>query len=90
MSTRRRSISLREIAMNSASENLPQGGPQAGPPDRAMAREALRQEIAALEAQLADLGARMPAHSIPPAMMLALDELEERLTAARAQLATLG
>jgi hypothetical protein len=32
-----------------------------------------------LERRLADLHARMPAHSIPPAMMIALDELEEQL-----------
>lgn len=76
--------------MHTKSINPPPGKPQPGPPDRAKARQALRQEIAALEAQLADLQARMPAHSIPPAMMLALDELEERLSAARAQLATLG
>ena len=32
-----------------------------------------------LERRLADLKARMPAHSIPPSMMIVLDELEERL-----------
>ena len=32
-----------------------------------------------LEERLADLKARMPAHSIPPSMMIELDELEEQL-----------
>lgn len=40
-----------------------------------------RQELSVeeLERRLADLKARMPAHSIPPSMMIALDELEEQL-----------
>lgn len=76
--------------MNPTSENPPPGGLHLDLPGKLAARERLHQEIAALEAQLADLHARMPAHSIPPAMMLALDELEERLAAARAQLAALG
>ncbi len=33
----------------------------------------------ALERRLADLKARMPAHSIPPSMMIEWDELEEQL-----------
>jgi hypothetical protein len=36
-------------------------------------------QIEQLERQLADLKARMPAHSIPPSMMIELDELEEQL-----------
>jgi hypothetical protein len=32
-----------------------------------------------VEARLADLKARLPAHSIPPSMMMQLDELEEEL-----------
>jgi RNA binding exosome subunit len=35
--------------------------------------------IKQLEAQLADLQARLPAHSIPPSMMIEMDELEEEL-----------
>ena len=35
--------------------------------------------IAELERQLAELKRRLPAHSIPPAMMLELEELEDRL-----------
>ena len=40
--------------------------------------------LQALEARLADLKARMPAHSIPPSMMMELDELEEELAELRA------
>jgi hypothetical protein len=38
-----------------------------------------------LEQQLADLQARLPAHSIPPSMIAELDELEEALAQARRQ-----
>jgi hypothetical protein len=41
--------------------------------------------LAALEQQLADLKARLPAHSIPPSMMAELDQLEEALVKARRQ-----
>ena len=37
--------------------------------------------IKKLEAQLADLKARLPAHSVPPSMMIELDELEDELAA---------
>ena len=47
----------------------------------------LEQIIAALEARLADLYARLPAHSIPPAMIAELDEIDEQLERARARLA---
>jgi len=46
----------------------------------------LEKEIAALEARLADLKARLPAHSIPPAMMAELDEIEEQLDQAKSRL----
>ena len=36
-------------------------------------------QIEKLEAQLADLKARLPAHSVPPSMMIELDELEDEL-----------
>jgi polyhydroxyalkanoate synthesis regulator phasin len=36
-----------------------------------------------LEKQLADLEARLPAHSVPPSMIAELDDLEEALTEAR-------
>jgi len=38
-----------------------------------------KEGIAELEQQLAGLKRRLPAHSIPPAMMLELEELEDRL-----------
>ena len=38
-----------------------------------------KQSIQALEQQIADLKARWPSHSVPPAMMAQLDELEEAL-----------
>ena len=41
--------------------------------------------VAELEKQLADLRARLPAHSVPPSMMAELDELEEALAQARRQ-----
>ena len=46
--------------------------------------DALNQIIAELEGQLADLKARLPAHSIPPTMIA---ELDERLADARIRLA---
>jgi len=46
----------------------------------------LRERIATLETRLADLNARMPAHSIPPALIMQLDEIEEELTQARNRL----
>ena len=47
----------------------------------------LEKEIAALEARLADLKVRLPAHSIPPAMMSELDELEDQIAQAKSKLA---
>jgi hypothetical protein len=47
----------------------------------------LEKEITALEERLADLKARLPAHSIPPAMMAELDELEDQLAQAKSKLA---
>lgn len=46
-------------------------------------REPSREEE--LERRVADLKARLPAHSIPPSMMIELDELEEQLAEIRAQ-----
>mgnify|MGYP001123034865 CR=1 FL=1 len=44
--------------------------------------------IQALEKQIADLNARWPSHSVPPAMMAQLDELEEALKRAIEQSAS--
>lgn len=43
--------------------------------------------VAELEEQIADLEARLPEHSIPPAMLIDLEELEEALEEARAEAA---
>ena len=48
--------------------------------------ESLQRRIAELEAELADLQKRLPAHSIPPAMVRRLDEVDEELVAARERL----
>lgn len=48
------------------------------------------ERIAELERQIEELKSRLPAHSIPPAMMAQLDELEEALERAREELKTEG
>ena len=40
-----------------------------------------------LERRIADLEARLPKHSIPPAMLIELEELEEELRQARQEAA---
>ena len=42
-----------------------------------------KKKIEELEAQIADLKKRWPAHSTPPGMMMQLDELEEALALAK-------
>jgi hypothetical protein len=46
-----------------------------------MSQEEKRQEdrIQELEREIADLKARWPKHSVPPAMLMRLEELEEEL-----------
>lgn len=56
---------------------------------RQQAKNRLQRQIRDLERQLADLSARFPAHSLPPALMATMDELDEQLADARAQLAAL-
>jgi hypothetical protein len=51
-----------------------------------LSRRQIEQLIAALEARIADCQARLPAHSIPPAMVAELDELDEQLAEARQRL----
>jgi hypothetical protein len=43
--------------------------------------------IEELEERIADLEARMPKHSIPPAMLIELDDLEDALKRAKAEAA---
>lgn len=45
-----------------------------------------QQRIAVLEQQLADLRARLPKHSTPPAMIWQMEELEEELGSLRQEL----
>ena len=49
-------------------------------------RQQIEQLIAALEARIADCQRRLPAHSIPAAMVAELDELDEQLAGARQRL----
>ncbi len=53
----------------------------AGPDETSLARRALD-----LEAAIAGLESRLPAHSVPAALLLRLEELEEELTRVRATL----
>lgn len=53
-------------------------------------REQLQALIAELESRLVDLQRRLPAHSVPPAMIAELDKLDEELAQARARLKALG
>lgn len=46
--------------------------------------EKLSTRIAELEKRIADLRARLPKHSIPPAMLIELETLEEALARAKA------
>lgn len=50
------------------------------------ARLQIEQLIAMLEARIADCQARLPAHSIPPAMLAELDDLDEQLAQAQHRL----
>ena len=43
------------------------------------------EEIARLEKKIAELKARLPKHSVPPAMLMELEELEDELETLRGQ-----
>ncbi len=43
----------------------------------------VQERIALLEAQLAELQARLPKHSVPPAMIIELEDLEDELETLR-------
>ena len=45
------------------------------------------ERIRELESKIADLEARLPKHSVPPAMIIQLEELEEALVRARTEAA---
>ena len=44
-----------------------------------MTKSQLEERIAELEMRLADLNARLPAHSIPPAMLIEMEDIEDEL-----------
>jgi len=50
------------------------------------ANSQLELERKELEKRLADLKARLPAHSVPTSMMIELDELEDQLDVVRAKI----
>lgn len=45
----------------------------------------VQERITQLEAKIAELTARLPAHSTPPAMIVELEELEDELEMLKAQ-----
>ena len=46
--------------------------------------------ISQLERQLADLQARLPAHSIPPNLIAEMDEIDDQLNKAKSQLTAMN
>jgi hypothetical protein len=50
-----------------------------------MKKDTRVERIDELERQIADLEARLPEHSVPPAMLIELEELEEALERARSE-----
>jgi hypothetical protein len=52
-------------------------------------RSELLRKIAEQQARLAGLKARLPAHSMPPAMIAELDEIDEQLALLQAELKAL-
>jgi hypothetical protein len=45
----------------------------------------LEEQIARLEKEIAEMEARLPKHSVPPAMIMELEELEDELVALKAR-----
>ncbi len=54
--------------------------------ERELSEEEAARRVAELEARVEDLRRRLPAHSVPPALLIELEELEEELEAARARM----
>ena len=54
--------------------------------ERELSGEEAARRVAELEARVEDLRRRLPAHSVPPALLIELEELEEELEAARARM----
>jgi len=55
--------------------------------NRGVMGEKTAEQITELERRIADLKARLPKHSVPPAMIIGLEDLEEELERARAETA---
>jgi hypothetical protein len=53
-----------------------------------MEGRSLRERLAKAEARLAEARARLPRHSVPPAMLIEIEDLEEELARLRALLAS--
>jgi uncharacterized protein YceH (UPF0502 family) len=45
-----------------------------------------QERIAQIEAELAELKARLPKHSVPPAMIIEMEDLEEELETLRSRI----
>ena len=52
--------------------------------------EALKRQLTALERQLKELTASLPAHSLSPSMLTKLEDLEEKLDNTRRELSRLS
>ena len=50
-----------------------------------MAEEVRGERLRELDRRIADMRARMPAHSVPPAMIIELEDLEEELSTLRSE-----
>jgi hypothetical protein len=61
----------------------PNDGDGTSPAAEPLSGKAARKSIQRIEQEIAELKARMPAHSVKPSMVQQLEELEERLDAAR-------
>jgi len=53
-------------------------------------REKITAEIETLEKKIVELKARLPAHSIPPALIIELDDLDKQLSDAQQRLSMIN
>lgn len=57
---------------------------------RGLVDDQVAQRIAELKRRLADLQARLPAHSVPPAMLMEIEEIEDELARLQSELEKQG
>ena len=57
---------------------------------RGLLDDQVAQRIAELKRQMADLQARLPAHSVPPAMLMEMEEIEDELARLQSELGKQG